>query len=1023
MEESVLEGKDPFDWSIDEVVAYLCYASFESWARSTIPPPRPKPELLENALRENDVTGNVLLTEINKQVLSEDFGVKSLGQRATVIHAVQHLQGLSQKYKEHVGQLGLVDIKPEQYPPIPSPSLFGHFRHGSHFPIGSRSSVHLYDQSLLPPSTPAPPPIRDDVVMPMHVDDAETVPTQPSVDNNIQGDAAPNDIAQPSTGPQPKPKKTKSASKKRSNEHMVVDKAGKKRRKLNLEAVSTQPIKRSRRKRYYDRRRRTVADIFYQDIVANEGEGEAESEDDEFCITGLASRSTGYQHFVNKKMQYYLQQRPQYLKDKEGKVALAKFPYRFTPSTREEPQYFSLFSKNGKKVNVTKECVSDWPELDLEDEKSHYLLSKYPPKNDDDNALPVYGDSASEEDYDSETWNEIEQENARTEIDNSNGPKVLSAEEVDAAIDSCIADFVREWQEKKRPVEQKKAAKIWLRAETRRTRQADIGVAYGRIAHMDHRIKEMRKAIKATPWTKPKDIQLQCQAMEQTIFEREFRKWTIDVLELTKCPPKINEPVTPRPKPPRRVYLSQDEESLGSDTSVDTDDFVVPDDQPAIRVHESTPVPAPIAEDSNDEDRVVDGKKKRELKRASAKSERGTPKMPSPYKLKTQVPATAEFVDLTISDDEEMQSTQEPKKATFDVRTPPLNPSDANHRRTLSSSQFSLDDVEGSTTSSVTSKASINVADLDFARVLRMSTPELQSHRTYLLVRFVYRLGSKDREGLINLLDTKSFTEVKDAVFCALRALKKRSHQVAHFDDRTAHLLLRIAMMYVAWIVRKKRLSQSEDVDKEIDYAIRKKKIRRFLPLLSETLQAYPSQHIKKEKGKRAPAEGTPKKVTEDKPTVNKPTDENPVPEEQEIAKPSVEKQTDMGDSEGDFDDDEALPDAARTPHRKRKRAVKQSQEAIDTQKRAQHRVQLQEEQQQRLLEKFERAGAGSGTIKRHVVSFDEPVIYLDPHIGRRVKPHQLQGVQFMWRELIKDEKRQGCLLAHTMGLGKTMQV
>jgi SNF2 family DNA or RNA helicase len=67
--------------------------------------------------------------------------------------------------------------------------------------------------------------------------------------------------------------------------------------------------------------------------------------------------------------------------------------------------------------------------------------------------------------------------------------------------------------------------------------------------------------------------------------------------------------------------------------------------------------------------------------------------------------------------------------------------------------------------------------------------------------------------------------------------------------------------------------------------------------------------------------------------------------------------------------------------------------------------------------------GVGNNDPERQAVSFGNPVIYLDPHIGRRVKPHQLNGIQFMWRELIQDEKREGCLLAHTMGLGKTMQV
>jgi SNF2 family DNA or RNA helicase len=54
----------------------------------------------------------------------------------------------------------------------------------------------------------------------------------------------------------------------------------------------------------------------------------------------------------------------------------------------------------------------------------------------------------------------------------------------------------------------------------------------------------------------------------------------------------------------------------------------------------------------------------------------------------------------------------------------------------------------------------------------------------------------------------------------------------------------------------------------------------------------------------------------------------------------------------------------------------------------------------------------------------DQELIFLNEHIGKRIKPHQIEGVQFMWRELVMDEKSlQGCLLAHTMGLGKTLQV
>lgn len=49
-------------------------------------------------------------------------------------------------------------------------------------------------------------------------------------------------------------------------------------------------------------------------------------------------------------------------------------------------------------------------------------------------------------------------------------------------------------------------------------------------------------------------------------------------------------------------------------------------------------------------------------------------------------------------------------------------------------------------------------------------------------------------------------------------------------------------------------------------------------------------------------------------------------------------------------------------------------------------------------------------------------LIFVHDHIASRIKNHQIDGVRFMWDEITKDTKH-GCLLAHTMGLGKTMQV
>lgn len=59
----------------------------------------------------------------------------------------------------------------------------------------------------------------------------------------------------------------------------------------------------------------------------------------------------------------------------------------------------------------------------------------------------------------------------------------------------------------------------------------------------------------------------------------------------------------------------------------------------------------------------------------------------------------------------------------------------------------------------------------------------------------------------------------------------------------------------------------------------------------------------------------------------------------------------------------------------------------------------------------------------------EEPV-RIPPSISAKLKPHQIAGIRFMWENIIQSvrkvksgDKGLGCILAHTMGLGKTFQV
>lgn len=47
-------------------------------------------------------------------------------------------------------------------------------------------------------------------------------------------------------------------------------------------------------------------------------------------------------------------------------------------------------------------------------------------------------------------------------------------------------------------------------------------------------------------------------------------------------------------------------------------------------------------------------------------------------------------------------------------------------------------------------------------------------------------------------------------------------------------------------------------------------------------------------------------------------------------------------------------------------------------------------------------------------------LVFVNEDIAAKIKDHQIEGVRFMWDQITRNT---GCLLAHTMGLGKTMQV
>jgi SNF2 family DNA or RNA helicase len=141
---------------------------------------------------------------------------------------------------------------------------------------------------------------------------------------------------------------------------------------------------------------------------------------------------------------------------------------------------------------------------------------------------------------------------------------------------------------------------------------------------------------------------------------------------------------------------------------------------------------------------------------------------------------------------------------------------------------------------------------------------------------------------------------------------------------------------------------------------------------------------------------------------------------------------TDAFDDEIEQDNlDEQPLNVTESPLKARNRVAKeivQNKEGVDLREREKKRVEEQEARRTKLRAALATSNAMTQDESRLIINEskqdDQSFIYVNDEIGRRIKDHQINGVRFLWNQItLGTEPRQGCLLAHTMGLGKTMQV
>ncbi|KAL2563292.1 hypothetical protein AAZX31_20G213300 [Glycine max] len=165
---------------------------------------------------------------------------------------------------------------------------------------------------------------------------------------------------------------------------------------------------------------------------------------------------------------------------------------------------------------------------------------------------------------------------------------------------------------------------------------------------------------------------------------------------------------------------------------------------------------------------------------------------------------------------------------------------------------------------------------------------------------------------------------------------------------------------------------------------------------------------------------------------------------------------SDDSDNSDDSDDSDAKVNVTISSKRRHKKKIRRILDDAELGEETKRKIAIEKERQERLkslrgqfsASSFEMSSDGcngnlsesasvevlgdavAGYIVNVVREKGEEAVRIPPSISAKLKAHQITGIRFMWENIIQSirkvksgDKGLGCILAHTMGLGKTFQV
>ncbi|WZH44652.1 uncharacterized protein QYS62_005678 [Fusarium acuminatum] len=613
---------------------------------------------------------------------------------------------------------------------------------------------------------------------------------------------------------------------------------------------------------------------------------------------------------------------------------------------------------------------------------------------------------------DAETLREMEEEELENErlaalAEAPEADPFVSPERIAEILNEAMAAMEDNWRQKKLPKYERKAYSLWQKSRRQGTRKLQIQQAHKMANHLIERIGKMCLEIQDQDWTMETPYRDAAKILEQSLEDKMYQTWLINMLELSKPPPKPQG--VPRPKP---VTVRQPQGLLQEEvlTSSDEEDFIVPDDHVNIVVENghtggnwNSPIDLP-KEESDDSDAIMD------LTQDDMDDDQ-------PWYIGFDVTNPIDLTSPAKSVDsswprESRNGSPIPRRSIPKTALPEsqvIEGGDSEGQAPVGSISEGRD-PESQThdlLSEMPPASSNNIEPPPIEHFGNLQQVASQSPKRYarekdrwrLLITEMWHMEHARRKAAVDLILSDHHATVWDSHIAPYllgplrnaQQLDQENHKVVLFDvTRLCHCFFmcqhtteEVMLSYQAKKMRK-RLNNA--------------RVMFFEPLC--TFVGLLTSHF--------------------------PQDSQIYRQDTDILDDIIsEEDKDLEDLE-DLDDIEEDDDNRR--QRPKEKEIIRDKAAVDLRDRENQRIREQEDRRKKLRAALASHGLASEDGTRLIINEskeeDQSLIYVNEHIGPRIKNHQIDGVRFLWNQIVRDSSiRQGCLLAHTMGLGKTMQV